>query len=166
MAIGPNIWGPHGWKFLHFIAMAYPNEPTNEDKQKYLTFFTLVGDLLPCQLCIDNYKKHLLIYPITDEVLSSKSNLLKWSIDMHNEVNKENNKKVYTYNEAVALISNNYNEEQKKVEPKSDNSKPDNEKPDNAKPDNAKPRSNNLMLYTFIFLFIMLILIAVVYKKT
>ena len=163
MAIGPNIWGPHGWKFLHFIAMAYPNEPTDEDKQKYLTFFTLVGDLLPCQLCIDNYKKHLLIFPITDEVLSSKINLLKWSIDMHNEVNKDNNKKVYTYNEAIALISNNYNEEQKKVEPKPDNAKPDNAK-EEIKPELKEPK--NVMLYTFIFLFIMLILIAVVYKKT
>ena len=79
---------------------------------------------------------------------------------MHNEVNKENNKKVYTYNEAVALISNNYNEEQKKVEPKTDNSKPE------IKEEIKEPKSKNIMLYTFIFLFIMLILIAVVYKKT
>ena len=27
MTLGPDVWGPHGWKFLHFVAVGYPDFP-------------------------------------------------------------------------------------------------------------------------------------------
>ena len=30
--LGPDVWGPHAWKFLHFVSLGYPDYPTNEDK--------------------------------------------------------------------------------------------------------------------------------------
>ena len=33
---GPNVWGPYGWKFIHYVTLGYPNNPSNEDKLKYL----------------------------------------------------------------------------------------------------------------------------------
>ena len=30
---GPNVWGPHGWKFIHYITLGYPRKPTNKIKQ-------------------------------------------------------------------------------------------------------------------------------------
>ena len=108
MAIGPDKWGVHGWKFIHHIALGYPYNPTENDKNDYKNFFSLLGNVLPCSICSDHYKKHLLIYPLTDIVLSSKINLINWTIDMHNEVNKQNGKKIYNYTEALELIKNNY----------------------------------------------------------
>ena len=35
----PKVWGPNAWIFLHSITMNYPKNPTNEDKEKYRTFF-------------------------------------------------------------------------------------------------------------------------------
>ena len=33
-----KIWGPHAWIFLHSITMAYPENPTDNDK-KYMKIF-------------------------------------------------------------------------------------------------------------------------------
>ena len=29
---GPDVWGPHGWKFIHYVTLGYPDKPTKEDK--------------------------------------------------------------------------------------------------------------------------------------
>ncbi len=108
--ITPSIWGPHGWKFMHFIAMAYPLEPTDIEKENYKNFFTSLGDVLPCKMCSEHYKKNLLKYPLTDKVLENKVNLTFWTIDIHNEVNAINNKKIYSYDDAIDLIKNNFND--------------------------------------------------------
>ena len=39
MQLGPSIWGPHLWKALHMISLGYPNEPNEEQKKNYRTFF-------------------------------------------------------------------------------------------------------------------------------
>ena len=109
--MGPNIWGPYGWKFIHFVALAYPNKPSNIDKENYKIFFESLSHVIPCSLCADNYKDHLRIYPLTDEILDNKQNLVKWSVDMHNLVNKENEKEVYSYDKAITEISNSYDKE-------------------------------------------------------
>ena len=38
-SIKPNIWGPHGWKFLHYVSLGYPENPTPEDKINYKNFY-------------------------------------------------------------------------------------------------------------------------------
>ena len=104
---GPDEWGPHGWKFIHYITLGYPEKPTNEDKIKYKNFFTLLKDVIPCVLCRNNYKYHLKIYPLTDYILKSKINLMAWGIKMHNLVNIENNKKKYSIKKGINLIKKN-----------------------------------------------------------
>jgi hypothetical protein len=108
MHITPNEWGVHCWKFIHHVAWGYPFNPTETDKLNYKQFFTQLGTILPCITCNINYNSHLLIHPLDDDVLLNKTNVMKWTIDMHNEVNKMNNKKIYTYEEALELIQNNY----------------------------------------------------------
>jgi hypothetical protein len=160
MPIGPDKWGVHGWKFIHHIALGYPNTPTENDKNNYKSFFSLIGNVLPCHICSDHYNQNLLIHPLNDEVLSNKTNLINWTIDMHNEVNKKNGTKIYSYDEALELIKNNYQ---------------NNESYENIKLDKSietpkiksteKPKSDNTMLYMAIMIFLILLVIAVVYKK-
>ena len=35
----PEVWGPHGWYFLHSITLAYPDNPTDDDKTYHKNFF-------------------------------------------------------------------------------------------------------------------------------
>jgi hypothetical protein len=101
---GPDIWGPPGWKFIHYVTMGYPNNPSEETKRKYYNYFHALKHVIPCGICASHFTEHLEKLPLTDEVLSSKENLMKWGIDMHNFVNKMNKKKEYNYAEAMLLI--------------------------------------------------------------
>ena len=100
--IGPNIWGPHGWNFLHYVSLGYPQEPTENDKRYYKDFYTSLQNVLPCATCQGNYKKNLSELPI-DNALQSRDTLVKWVIDIHNKVNKETNKRELGYDEAIQL---------------------------------------------------------------
>ena len=47
---GPDVWGPHGWKFIHYITLGYPNNPTPLDKSQYYNFFESLNPLIECSL--------------------------------------------------------------------------------------------------------------------
>jgi hypothetical protein len=106
---GPDIWGPPGWKFIHYVTMGYTNNPSEDIKRKYYNYFHALKHVIPCSICSNHFAQHLEKLPLTDEVLSSRNNLMKWGIDMHNFVNKMNNKKEYTYDEAILLMMNGFN---------------------------------------------------------
>ena len=92
----PKIWGPKAWFFLESIAMAYPTEPTYDQKKAAENFFSALSFMLPCEKCRDNFKSHIVKYPLNDTVLSSRDNLYKWIVDIHNSVDP---KKKRTYDE-------------------------------------------------------------------
>ncbi len=108
---GPDIWGPPGWKFIHYVTMGYPNYPTDDIKKKYYNYFHALKHVIPCGICSSHFTENLETLPLTDEVLSSRENLMKWRIDIHNIVNKKNNKKVYDYTEAMILIMGGFKDE-------------------------------------------------------
>jgi len=106
---GPDVWGPHGWKFIHYITLGYPKNPDEDMKIKTKQFFILMQDLLPCVLCRNNYKKHIKIYPLTDDVLSDREKFIDWGIKMHNLVNVKNNKREFSLEEGREVINKNIN---------------------------------------------------------
>ena len=104
----PNVWGPHAWIFLHTITLNYPNNPSELDKLEIMNFFHNLPTILPCQTCALHFKENLKKYPISKH-FHSKKDLVQWLIDMHNEVNKLNNKKIYSYEEVNNYYLNLYN---------------------------------------------------------
>jgi hypothetical protein len=86
--MNPKKWGPKAWFFLHSVALNYPLNPTQEDKNNYKTFYSSLQYVLPCSVCADNFKKHLKILPLTDSELSSRQNLFLWTVKFHNKVNQ------------------------------------------------------------------------------
>ncbi len=101
---GPDVWGPPGWKFIHFVTMGYPNYPTESIKKKYYDYFHSLKNVIPCSICATHFADNLETLPLNDIVLSSRENLVKWGIDIHNIVNKKNGKKEYTYDEGIKEI--------------------------------------------------------------
>ena len=104
-AINPEEWRPSAWKFLHYVALVYPSNPTDEDKNNYKNFFYSLQHVLPCSKCSENYKKHLKDYPI-DNSLRDNDSLFKWTVDIHNEVNIITNKDTFSYEQAYDLYLN------------------------------------------------------------
>ena len=101
-------WGTAGWTFLHTITYSYPDNPTNSNIDDYYNFFSNLKNVLPCQMCKDNMKKHLETYPLTRNTLKSKRELINWLINIHNEVNKMTGKKVLTYEQVDNIYNPDY----------------------------------------------------------
>jgi len=98
MGLDPTMWGPKAWFFLHSITLNYPDNPTEEQKQKYKTFFESLSDVLPCPGCSEHYKQNINNNPIQ---LDNKKSLMKWLIGVHNEVNKSIGKKIMEYEDVI-----------------------------------------------------------------
>lgn len=100
---GQIHWGTHAWAFIESIALTYPVNPTLQDKSDYKDFFISLQNVLPCPRCRNHYKENLKKHPI-NKALTSREDLIRWVIDVHNEVNKSNGKRVLSYEEARKRI--------------------------------------------------------------
>ena len=103
-----KIWGPKLWDSLHAITLNYPDLPTLQDKDNMKQFFNSLGNVLPCHKCKINFSKHLVTHPLNNDVLSSKTKLVKWLIDIHNEVNIMTGKPIMSYETALKTILEKY----------------------------------------------------------
>jgi hypothetical protein len=106
MNMSPELWGNHCWKCIHYVTLNYPDNPSEADKYNYLQYFSSLSDVLPCNTCKLNLKRHLQQLPINMDVLSSKESLVKWGIDMHNLVNSEIDKPIISYDQALKNLKN------------------------------------------------------------
>lgn len=97
----PEYWGKYYWGTIYFIVLNYPDSPTKEDKQNVKSFFEMLKSLLPCENCANHYKKNLNTYPLTDDILSSKTKLLDWVLIINNEVNKRQGKNEKTIDDIM-----------------------------------------------------------------
>ena len=105
-----KLWGPGLWNVIHITAKNYPNNPSITDKKiayqltKYLAF------IIPCQKCQLHYMKNFTKFPPT---VDSQAQFFKWTVRMHNQVNRKNNKKCLNINQALQHTPANLN--QKKI---------------------------------------------------
>ena len=112
--MNPEIWGPGAWLFLHSITLAYPNNPTELDKQNYKTFFEILKNVIPCKKCSYNYSKNIKDNNISNH-LDSKVSLVKWLVNIHNQVNIENNKNIMEYKDVIKEYKKIINNNQKEI---------------------------------------------------
>jgi hypothetical protein len=99
--INPEYWGPTAWKFLECVVLAYPDNPTENDKENTKKFFLSLKNVLPCEMCREHYKKNLQKIELDDKMLSSRNKLLEWLVSIHNEVKKSNGQKQLTIEDVL-----------------------------------------------------------------
>ena len=87
-------WGPAAWKFLHSATFAVPKRLSPEQQHAFKTFFTYLPDVLPCAICREHYKQYVLNHPIQT---STREELSKWLVGVHNNVNEITNKPRISY---------------------------------------------------------------------
>lgn len=101
MHLPPESWGPFFWHTIHIVALGYPSEPSYAHKKAAKDFFESLQHLIPCPVCRDHYVEHLQKLPLTPH-LDRRSDLFRWTVVLHNEVNKMLNKpKLYTEKEVL-----------------------------------------------------------------
>jgi hypothetical protein len=100
MHIPPETWGPFFWHTIHIVALGYPSSPSYNEKKSAKEFFESLRFLIPCPICKDHYNAHLEKFPLTPH-LDSRKDLFRWTILLHNEVNKTLNKPPFTETQAL-----------------------------------------------------------------
>lgn len=98
-------WGPHLWFYMHTISFNYPDNPNFNDKSNYLNFYNSLKTTIPCEKCKNHYSSHLLQNPPR---LETRDSLVKWTIDLHNQVNETLGKRKWDYQEALDLYKRYY----------------------------------------------------------
>lgn len=98
-----EVWGPKLWEVMHTFSFAYPTEPSIEQRNSAIKFFSSIGHLIPCTHC----SQHCLEYTQKNPPnVDSKQSLIDWVYNFHNEVNKRLGKPHYSKQE----LKNKYDE--------------------------------------------------------
>jgi hypothetical protein len=101
MHFPPSVWGPFFWHTIHIVAIGYPKSPTYTDKKCAKEFYESLAYLLPCAICREHYRAHLTSHPIAT-FLDSRTDLINWTITIHNHVNKLTGKKEWGMEEVLS----------------------------------------------------------------
>jgi hypothetical protein len=102
MHLPPETWGPFFWHTIHITALGYPTDPSYAHKKAAKEFYESLKVLIPCPICRDHYTEHLEKLPITPH-LDTRADLFKWTVILHNEVNKMLKKPTVTEAESLAF---------------------------------------------------------------
>jgi len=101
MQFPPSVWGPFFWHTMHIVALGYSKNPTYTDKKCAKEFYESLAFLLPCSICREHYKEYLQEKPIST-FLDSRTDLIKWTVQIHNKVNKMLGKAEWTLEEVLS----------------------------------------------------------------
>ena len=102
MQFSPNVWGPFFWHTIHITALAYPTSPSYSEKRAAKEFYESLQFLIPCPKCKEHYTAHIGRLPITPH-LDRRADLFRWTVTLHNEVNKSLGKPPMSELESIAF---------------------------------------------------------------
>lgn len=97
------IWQPVTWIVFHHITRNYKEEY----RQQYINFFETFKTIIPCKICRTHYNENLNKQGMMIDQNINSNNIFNWTIDLHNNVNKKNNKTQWSYERANKYYSQN-----------------------------------------------------------
>ena len=90
----PRIWGRVTWQSMHCFANAYPEQPSDADKQAYRAWFLSLQGVLPCRYCREHFPANLRQAGyLTEEALSSRDKFKEFMSRFHDCVTNSISKK-------------------------------------------------------------------------
>ena len=102
MGIEPALFGPHLWATMHYIALGAPDVLNDSQRTFYKNFYNHLPFIIPCSSCGEHLTENLAKLPI-DDALGGSAALFKWTVDLHNIVNKSLGKPEMTVEQAKAF---------------------------------------------------------------
>jgi hypothetical protein len=96
-------WQPLTWQMFHTIALNF-NEAY---KDEYITFFDTLKTIIPCKMCRNHYIAQTNIENLKIENNINSEKIFNWTIDLHNNVNVMNRKRLWSYDGARSHYTNN-----------------------------------------------------------
>lgn len=84
------------WYQLHMLTVQYPENPTKEDKDEIIHLLhAMHHGGIPCNMCKQHFILWKQLYPI-ELYLGSREKVIQYFINLHNDVNKRNGKKLFS----------------------------------------------------------------------
>jgi hypothetical protein len=105
MGMNPDYWGPYFWAVIHLVCLGAPSQFDADDQIGYKQFFSSLPSVLPCPACAMHLQQNLQTLPIEQGLAEGNKSLFRWSVDLHNTVNKQNEKPEMSYEDALKLWS-------------------------------------------------------------
>jgi len=93
MNIPPSKWGPHFWMTLHVACLVC------QDYKALAEFVEGYIYVIPCLSCREHFEQVLVDNPVP-----KADDFFKWSVDVHNIVNKRLGKPEFSYEDAFANL--------------------------------------------------------------
>ena len=93
MKIPPSKWGPHFWMTLHIACLGC------QDAKVLSDFVEGYKEIIPCLSCREHFEQVLVDNPVPEA-----DDLFRWSVDVHNIVNRRLGKPEISYEAALANI--------------------------------------------------------------
>lgn len=91
------------WAAIHLICLGAPASFSGSDTSGYRAFFTHLASILPCEACREHLRQNLKETSIEAALSGGRESLFKWSVQLHNTVNGQLNKRIVPYDEAKAF---------------------------------------------------------------
>lgn len=92
------------WNILHECTFLYPDSPSVELQNLIYLFFNTEVKRIPCNICCFHYTQCLKSSDLR-KACKTKHMLIRWLIDVHNDVNDLNKKSILTYDEVYKLYN-------------------------------------------------------------
>ena len=86
MGIHSKVWGQYLWRTLHTITYTFDPKMPSALREKYVKFFHVLKDFIPCPICRAHYTKRCELNP-PEKNMKSTDTIVGWLNNLHNEVN-------------------------------------------------------------------------------
>ena len=90
-------WGPHLWHILHTIARNTPKKLSAKDVYYAKQLINTIAYIIPCFKCQKHYMTNIIK---NKPILDTNENFFKWTVKIHNIVNKHIGKPILPINQA------------------------------------------------------------------
>jgi FAD-linked sulfhydryl oxidase len=98
-------WGPLGWATLHSAAAAYPDSPTEYEKEMLSRWIKSFNETILCPSCMKHFADMLGDYAQKHpDWRNSRKNFSQFVFRAHNTVNVRTRKPVYTFQQSIEQL--------------------------------------------------------------
>ena len=102
----PEVWGESFWFVVHLGSISAPEIIPAEKRDKYWGFIDGVPEMLACQKCAVHARKWVEAHRNKkDEICATREGLVKFFVDMHNDVNQRNGQPTLSVDEVKRKFS-------------------------------------------------------------
>ena len=97
-----SFWGPSTWTSIHFAGAGY----TPDRQRSFTQFIYSLRSLLPCNKCCEHLTQNLQVHQLSPHYFANANNLLYWTYQLHDLVNKQLRKTSISYRQVQQFYFN------------------------------------------------------------